>query len=230
MITHAVVFSVMWLNFFPPKGGVSNTLSPQTIVTGLSASADKHCRMPFGAYAQVHIEGNQRNSVMISRTVGGICMGPTGNLQGTYKFMSLLTGKLIKARSFTHLPMPDDVIKQVEGIGTINIDNEVNIEMVSPKDNGMYNPVYQDDISLQSDDYSKISHSELADIIEDEERQYRTIPESPISAPEALLYDQSALPIINNDVRTKEWMTSWKIIKRRTLNIYQKLKIWKMMT
>jgi hypothetical protein len=34
--------------------------------------------------------------------------------------MSLLTGKLIKARSFTPLPMPEEVIKQVEEMATVN--------------------------------------------------------------------------------------------------------------
>ena len=49
-----VICLVMWVNFFPPKGGISNTLSPQAIVTGLSPNAERHCRLPFGAYAQVH--------------------------------------------------------------------------------------------------------------------------------------------------------------------------------
>ena len=117
---HAVIFSVMWVKFFPPKGGISNTLSPQAIVTGLSPNAERHCRLPFGAYAQVHADNTQSNSAMISRTIGAICLGPTGNIQGTYKFMSLLTGRLIKARSFTPLPMPEEVIKQVEEMATAN--------------------------------------------------------------------------------------------------------------
>jgi hypothetical protein len=29
IIGHATIFSVMWLNFFPPRSGISNTLSPQ---------------------------------------------------------------------------------------------------------------------------------------------------------------------------------------------------------
>jgi hypothetical protein len=40
LVAHAVIFSTMWLNFFAPKGGISNTLSPQAIVTGLSPNAD----------------------------------------------------------------------------------------------------------------------------------------------------------------------------------------------
>jgi hypothetical protein len=38
--------------------------------------------------------------------------------------MSLLTGKLIKARSFTPLPMPEDVVKQVERMGASNYSSE----------------------------------------------------------------------------------------------------------
>jgi hypothetical protein len=49
MITHAVIFSTMWLHFFPPKDGVSPTLSPQAIVTELALNAEKHFRLPFGA-------------------------------------------------------------------------------------------------------------------------------------------------------------------------------------
>ena len=72
MITHVVIFSVMWLNFFPPKGGVSSVLSPQAIVTGISPNAEKHCRIPFGIYAQIHVEVSPGNDVMVSRTLGGI--------------------------------------------------------------------------------------------------------------------------------------------------------------
>jgi hypothetical protein len=110
----------MWVNFFLPKGGISSTLSPQAIVIGLSPNEEKHCRISFGAYAKVHANNTQSNSAMISRTVGAIALGPTGNIQGTYKFMSLLTGKLIKARAFTPLPMPEEVIKQVEEMAAIN--------------------------------------------------------------------------------------------------------------
>ena len=46
-------------------------------------------------------------------------LGPTGNLQGTYKFLSLATGKKIKRRAFTPYPMPDSVIKKVKAYGKL---------------------------------------------------------------------------------------------------------------
>ncbi len=41
-------------------------------------------------------------------------MGPTGNLQGSYKFLSLSTGKKVTQRKFTEMPITDSVIKKVE--------------------------------------------------------------------------------------------------------------------
>jgi hypothetical protein len=189
---HAVVFSVMWINFFPPKGGLSSTLSPQAIVTGLSPNAEKHCRIPFGAYAQVHVDNTQSNNAMISRTVGAISLGPTGNIQGTYKFMSLLTGKLIKARSFTSLPMPKEVVKQVEEMATSNSSSkqdETHVDFTSIR--GDYQVVHEeDDISLGSSEYSKISKNELSDLRIDD--QVENTMDNNAAFPETVLsYDNN---------------------------------------
>jgi hypothetical protein len=41
-------------------------------------------------------------------------MGPMGNLQGSYKFLSLSTGKKVTQIKFTEMPITDSVIKKVE--------------------------------------------------------------------------------------------------------------------
>ncbi len=48
------------------------------------------------------------------RTKWAICMGPTRNLQGSYKFLSLATGKKVKRRKFTEMSVTEAVIKQVK--------------------------------------------------------------------------------------------------------------------
>ena len=48
------------------------------------------------------------------RTKWAICMGPTVNLQWSYKFLSLATGKKVRRRKFTEMPVTEAVIKQVE--------------------------------------------------------------------------------------------------------------------
>ena len=81
------------------------------------------CRIPFGAYAQVHDDQSVTNT-MASRTTGAISSGSTGNAQGTYRFMSLRTGDIIVRRTWTELPIPSEVIDRMTEITTNEIDYE----------------------------------------------------------------------------------------------------------
>jgi hypothetical protein len=106
-----VYFSIFWLNNFPPSDGISTTLSPRALVTGQQLDFNKHCKLEFGAYVQTH---EQHDNSMDSRTIGAIALRPTGNAQGGYFFMSLVTGRRITRRCWTApLPMPQDVIDRV---------------------------------------------------------------------------------------------------------------------
>ncbi len=42
-----------------------------------------------------------------------ICLGPTGNFQGSYHFLNLVSGLVIKRRAFHELPAPDSIIDHV---------------------------------------------------------------------------------------------------------------------
>ena len=68
-----------------------------------------HCKVPFGAYCEVHVDPDITNT-MEPRTEWGIFLGPTGNMQGSYKFLSLSTGKKVTRRKFTEMPMTDRVV------------------------------------------------------------------------------------------------------------------------
>jgi hypothetical protein len=92
---------------------VSETLSPREIVYQHKLDFAKHCKSPFGTYCEVHDELTPTNT-MVTRSIPAIVLGPTGNLQGTYRFFSLATGKKVKRRAFTPYHMPDSVIKKVE--------------------------------------------------------------------------------------------------------------------
>lgn len=113
MIYELMAFVVFWLNSFPNRNGISKTLSPRMILTGTSVNFKAHYRMPFGGYAQVHEDPEHTNDVTYPRTQGCIYLGPSGNSQGGYKFLSLTTGRKILRRSFTELPMPQDVIDRI---------------------------------------------------------------------------------------------------------------------
>ena len=48
MLIELVYHVVMWLNAFPAKSGVSETLSPREIVYRHKLDFAKHCKSPFG--------------------------------------------------------------------------------------------------------------------------------------------------------------------------------------
>ena len=110
LIVEMVYTSVFWLNCFPTHNGVSDSLSPCSIVSGQCINYLKHCRLEFGTYVQVH---EAHDNSMVSRTTGTIALRPTGNAQGGYYFMSLTTGCCLNRNHWTSLPMPQDVINRV---------------------------------------------------------------------------------------------------------------------
>ena len=108
MIIEMANHAVYWLNSFPHQDGISNTLSPHTIITGQTINYNQHCRYEYGEYVQTH---EQHYNTMVPHTIGALAMHPTGNAQGNYYFFSLSTGHLINQAHATKLPMPDDIIE-----------------------------------------------------------------------------------------------------------------------
>ncbi len=113
MLIELVYHVVLWLNAFPVNSGVSETLSPREIVYRHKLDFAKHCKSPCGTYCEVHDEPAPTNT-MVTRSTPAIVLGPTGNLQRTYNFLSLATEKKVKRRAFMPYPMPDLVIRKVK--------------------------------------------------------------------------------------------------------------------
>jgi len=114
MLDRLIGNSVFWLNAFPPATPSVLEYSPRYIMVGRHLDFNKHVRTEFGAYVQTH---EQHDNSMAPRTVGAICLGPTGNAQGTHFFLSLQTGRLLRRPHWTELPTPDDVIARVSALG-----------------------------------------------------------------------------------------------------------------
>jgi hypothetical protein len=111
-----VYFTVLWLNTFPVKTGISSTYLPQEILVRWQLDYKKLCRVLLGTYCKVHDEPDPSNS-MVGRTHKGITLGPMGNIQGSVNFLCLNMGRVLKWQLFTALPMPTRVIKCVDTIG-----------------------------------------------------------------------------------------------------------------
>ncbi len=95
MLIKLIYHVVLWLNAFPTKSGVSMMLLLCKIVYRHTLDFTKHCKALFGTYCEAHDEQTLANR-MVTCLTPEIVLGPTENLQGTYKFFNMLTGKKIK--------------------------------------------------------------------------------------------------------------------------------------
>ena len=167
MIIELAKATVYWLNSVPHNLGVSKILSLHTIVTGTNIDYNKHCEYEFGEYVQTHEEHDNR---MAARTVGAIALRPTGNQQGGYWFMSLLSGRILNRIHATKVPMPAEVIHRLQdladnqdvypGLAFGNRDNRLIMTDITDdeEDQDAYMPSIQDDETLRYDDSETMVH------------------------------------------------------------------------
>ena len=93
MVTHLLVTVMFYINAFVWRKGVSQFLSPLTILEGVVLDYNLHFQVIFGEYAHTY---EATTNTTKSRTVGALALGPTGNLQGGVRFYSLVTGKILQ--------------------------------------------------------------------------------------------------------------------------------------
>ena len=112
MVEGAQIHSIYRRNSLPAANGVSQTLSPETLITGLPPpDYNELIKLNFGDYVQTY-EG-ETSSTNKSRHIGAIALFPSPSGHGSWYFMSLLTGKKIHRNSWTLLPATEDVIQRV---------------------------------------------------------------------------------------------------------------------
>ena len=182
-----VYFVILWLDAFPVKLGISQTISPRELLMRWRLDYKKHCWVQPGTYCEVHDEPVPTNT-MAWRSHEAIALGPTGNLQGSVKFYCINTGQVLKRRSFTPMPMPDRVIKQVNKIGEregqgrtfcfLNRKKQA-YEWTDevPKDDDDFQGLLEDEVEAAP--YPDIS-AELPGVeLDKEEREFQTILDKP---------------------------------------------------
>jgi hypothetical protein len=110
IIVYLVYYCVTTINWYPSRSSIYPNVSAKELFTGRKVDYSVDCKVQFGQYVQTH-EDLEVTNTMKPRTIGAISLGPVGNIQGTYYFLSLTTWRVIKRRSWTPLPMPEEVIK-----------------------------------------------------------------------------------------------------------------------
>ena len=114
MVTNLIEYVISNMNDFPSKNSISDTMSPATIVEGVSKPDFKYKRVCFGSYALVWV---RTTNDMTRRAIPCIALRQS-NRQGGHYFMSLYSGRRIHSYHWESLPISDDVIQQVEEMAT----------------------------------------------------------------------------------------------------------------
>ena len=104
------------MNEWRANNGILTEFSPREIVLRWQLSTKLHCQAHFGSYCLMYDEPTITNT-QEARGRDSICLGPTGNRQGTYKFLDLGTKRVVKRKPFKEFHMPDQIKRQVEAMG-----------------------------------------------------------------------------------------------------------------
>ena len=54
MIIELVNYTVMWPKMFLPNSGISSTIIPRVIITGIHLNLSKYCTITFGVYVHTY--------------------------------------------------------------------------------------------------------------------------------------------------------------------------------
>lgn len=111
-----VTFVVNRMNMIPCKSSEDN-ISPREKFTGLKIDWNRDLKLGFGEYCQViQPTGPMDRNSMRPRTAGAISLYPTGNLSGSWHFLTLQTNKVVVRDKWIKMPMTVAVKERIEEI------------------------------------------------------------------------------------------------------------------
>jgi hypothetical protein len=111
---YLVQYITQCVNLFPSVLDMDKR-SPRERLTGVRPSLKSYRDLAFGDYCHVSAELTpaERRATTHARTVGAIAIGPTFNANGSWNFISLESGRVLRRTWWKLLPTPDDVITKI---------------------------------------------------------------------------------------------------------------------
>ena len=110
LLVWLVLYCVSNLNLEPSSVNVDD-FCPREIFLQRGVNYKRDLRIGFGDYAQVQVPLDESElNKMDARTEGAIALWPTGNLQGSVKFLLLGSLRVVTRDQWVPLPMPPPVI------------------------------------------------------------------------------------------------------------------------
>ena len=113
MTKELIFFIVEQINYFPSKGTLSTTESPNLHVLGYPRPDMSLPFVTFGSYCLVYMGTTNTQK---ARAVPAIALRPS-NLSGGFYFMSLYSGKRLHSYKWEELPIDADIIDRVHELG-----------------------------------------------------------------------------------------------------------------
>lgn len=122
MVQACVSNAVKHLNQLPSLSGISNTLSPASMILGVPPpDFGSVIRLRFGDYVQALDKTTSKpTNSQNPRTLRAIPLYPTDNTYNTWYFMSLHSGAKFHSNVWKILPISDAIIDRVHALAMNN--------------------------------------------------------------------------------------------------------------
>ena len=108
LLPYLVAFVVHMINMVPHRGDVY-PVSARELFLNRRLDVERDLRCSFGDYCMC-VNPVISNDTTTARTTAGIALLPTGNRQGSVKFLDMTSNTIFVRDKFTVLPMPTNVI------------------------------------------------------------------------------------------------------------------------
>ncbi len=118
MAIGAIDLATTCANTFPIDSGISDSLSPSTIVTGRQLLNVNNLKVTFGTFVQIHLHNHPTNTTQ-PRTINAIALNTSGNTQGSYYFMNLDTGRRMSANKWVECKLNPSVLSNIEHLAEL---------------------------------------------------------------------------------------------------------------
>ena len=110
-LPHAVFYANTRINSVPSMASV-DVETPRERFWGTKLDYLKDLKLGFGDYCEIYCPAVADNT-LAERTTSAIALYPTGNLQGSWRFLDLKTMKVVARDQYTVLPTPSVVIDRM---------------------------------------------------------------------------------------------------------------------
>lgn len=211
-------YAVSRINLFPSVNKTNN-ISPKEEFTGVKANFKVDARISFGDYVQTHEPPTGHSkSTMQPRTEGAIALLPVGNVQGSVRFLSLNTLKVITRDRWTPLPTPNDVIAKInelankESVDQLIEDlNQVNTDLDLPDDDPEDNEeTTETNSTIEQDEPTEVSNNEIEYTIVNDGHEIVNTPSAYDNAPIVTDYqdDGTKHMVVNDEIIPTYWRES----------------------